>query len=154
VIFQGASDVDRPAADGEGRFLDRLAEGRVGVAGARGVLGRGAELLGECRLGDQSAGIRTNDVDAESATAGRAFASWTELEGFLDRSVCKIADHQSDLDGIEAPIERFMRAEASALQAIGGQTPSCCQYRPLIPSDGLSTWLSAGATARRRAHHN
>src|SRR5208282_6803609 len=38
------SDVNRPTIDGECRLLQRLAEGRVGVAGARNVLGRGAEF--------------------------------------------------------------------------------------------------------------
>src|SRR5215472_4070485 len=37
----------------------------MGVAGARDVLGGGAELLGQRRFGDQGTGIGTNDVDSE-----------------------------------------------------------------------------------------
>ena len=59
------SDVNRPAVDGECRLLQRLAEGRVGVAGARNVLGRGAEFLGEDGFGDQGTGIGADDVHTE-----------------------------------------------------------------------------------------
>src|SRR5438128_12049357 len=50
-------DVNRPAVDRECGFFERLAQGRMGVAGARDVLGRGAEFLGEGGFGDQGAGV-------------------------------------------------------------------------------------------------
>jgi hypothetical protein len=70
------------------------------------------------------------DFSEESAFAGRAFASWTELQGFLDRWVCEVADRQLHADGIEAPIERFERAKASALQTINGRPPFRPQSQP------------------------
>ncbi len=63
------SDVDGAAIDGERGFLDRFVQGRVGVAGAGDVLGRGAELHRERRLGDHRAGVGADDVDAEHAVA-------------------------------------------------------------------------------------
>lgn len=55
VPFPGAglSDVDRPPVHPEGRFLERLREGGVGVHGARDVLARSAELHRDRRFGDQ-----------------------------------------------------------------------------------------------------
>jgi len=57
--------VDGAAVDGEGRFLHRLAQGRVGVAGAGDVLGRSAELDRQCRFGNHRAGVGADDVAAE-----------------------------------------------------------------------------------------
>src|SRR5260370_1386290 len=59
--------MDRASADGEGGFLDRLVERRMGMRRARDVLGRGAILHGERRLGDHRAGIWPNDMDTEHA---------------------------------------------------------------------------------------
>lgn len=59
----------------------------------------------------------------ESAAQGRVFASEFDLQCFLDRWVGEVADRQTDPDGIESPVERFLRAEASALQPIDGRPP-------------------------------
>ena len=59
----------------------------------------------------------------ESVAEGRVFARELDVQCFLDRWVGEVADRQTDPDGIEAPIERFLRAEASALQPIAGRSP-------------------------------
>jgi hypothetical protein len=58
-----------------------------------------------------------------SVAEGRVFARELDVQCFLDRWVGEVADRQTDPDGIEAPIERFLRAEASALQPIAGRSP-------------------------------
>ena len=50
-----------------GGFLDRLRQGRMRMAGAGDVFGRGAEFHGDRGLGDHVAGIGADDVDAEHA---------------------------------------------------------------------------------------
>jgi hypothetical protein len=69
----------------------------------------------------EPAGPREIAFVEASAMAGRRFSSWLALQGFLDRWISEIVDPRSDPDGIEAPIERFMRAEAAALQPLGGR---------------------------------
>ena len=59
----------------------------------------------------------------ESAAEGRVFASEFDLQCFLYRWVGEVADRQADPDSIESPVERFLRAEASALQPIAGRPP-------------------------------
>jgi len=57
--------VNCPPVDRERSLLEGFAQGRVGVAGARDVLGRGPEFLGEGGFGDQGSGIGADDVDTE-----------------------------------------------------------------------------------------
>jgi hypothetical protein len=73
------------------------------------------------RFDHKPAGPREIAFVEESAKAGYRFSSCLELQGYLDRWISKIADPQSDPDGIEAPAERFMRAEAAALQPLGSR---------------------------------
>ena len=54
-----------PPVDRERGLLEGFAQGWVGVAGARDVLGRGAEFLRQHCFGNQGSGVGANDVDAE-----------------------------------------------------------------------------------------
>ena len=67
-----------------------------------------------------SCGIRFVE---KNAIDGHSFVSWPELEECLDQWVSEVADRQSDPDGIEAPIDRFTRAEVQTLQSIDGRYP-------------------------------
>jgi len=61
-----------------------------------------------------------------------------------------VADRQTDPDGIEAPIERFLRAEASALQPIGGRSPFRRQRQPAMrTANRVTIDLDASANSRR-----
>ena len=53
-----ASDMQRAALDGQGGFLDCLAQRGMGMADPPDVLGRGAEFDGGGQFGDQCAGVR------------------------------------------------------------------------------------------------
>jgi hypothetical protein len=62
-----SSHIDRAFVDRKRRFLDGLRQGGVSVAGARNVLGGGAEFHGDRRLRDHVAGVGADDVHAEHA---------------------------------------------------------------------------------------
>ena len=68
---QTGSEVDRPAIDGEGGFLHRFRQRRVGVAAAGDVFAASTERDGRGAFGDQFAGVRADDVDAEDAVGLR-----------------------------------------------------------------------------------
>ena len=53
--------------DGQGRFLDRFAIARMGMAGARNVFRRGAKFHGQAGFGNQFAGDGPDDVYAKDA---------------------------------------------------------------------------------------
>ena len=53
----------------------------------------------------------------KNAIAGRQFESWSALEAHLDGWTREIADQRVHGTTGEAPIERFRRAEAGALEA-------------------------------------
>ena len=59
-IDAAPSHMDRPLGDGERRFLDRLGQRRMGVAGARQVLRRAAELHDHGGFRDHLAGVRAD----------------------------------------------------------------------------------------------
>ena len=59
--------MNRALGDRQRRFLHRLGQRRMGVAGARDVLGRGAELHRDRGLRDHVAGVGADDVHAEHA---------------------------------------------------------------------------------------
>jgi len=58
-----------------------------------------------------------------NAIAGHAFASWSALEGHLDRWMREIADSRIHGTTGEAPIARFLRDEAKALRPLDGRPP-------------------------------
>jgi transposase len=66
-----------------------------------------------------------------NAIAGRAFASWAELEGHLAWWVREIADRREHGTTGEAPLDRFDRDEAAALRPLNGRPPFR-QQRELI----------------------
>jgi hypothetical protein len=59
----------------------------------------------------------------KNAIAGRCFASWSALKAHLDQWTREIADQRVHGTTGEVPIERFQRAEASALRPIAGIPP-------------------------------
>jgi len=59
----------------------------------------------------------------KNAIAGRRFASWSELAAHLDAWTREIADRRSHGTTGEAPIVRFDRDEAGALQPLAGIPP-------------------------------
>lgn len=59
----------------------------------------------------------------KNAIAGRAFSSWTALEAHLAAWTREIADRRVHGTTGEVPIERFQRAEASALGPVAGIPP-------------------------------
>jgi hypothetical protein len=86
----------------------------------------------------------------ESVAEGRVFASELDVQCFLDRWVGEVADRQTDPDGIEAPIERFLRAEVWALQPIAGRLPFCRQRQPAMrTANRVTIDLDASANSRR-----
>ena len=54
--------MDGALVDGQRRFLHRLVERGMGVAGTGEVLGRAAELHQHRSLGDHGAGVRADDM--------------------------------------------------------------------------------------------
>jgi hypothetical protein len=67
----------------------------------------------------------------KNAIAGREFASWAELEAHLVRWTREVADVRIHGTTGEAPLERFRREEAQALQPLGGR-PSFLAERELV----------------------
>jgi transposase len=67
----------------------------------------------------------------KNAIAGRAFASWAALEAHLAAWARDIADQRVHGTTGEVPIERFRRAEASALRPVAG-TPPFAAARELV----------------------
>ncbi|QCH14034.1 hypothetical protein CB0101_03015 [Synechococcus sp. CB0101] len=63
--------------------------------------------------------------------AGREFSSWAELEAHLVRWTREVADLRVHGTTGEAPLERFMRAEAQALQPLEAK-PSFLAERELV----------------------
>jgi Mu transposase, C-terminal domain len=59
----------------------------------------------------------------KNAIAGRRFESWSALEGHLEGWVRDVADQRVHGTTGEVPIERFRRAEASALRSIASIRP-------------------------------
>jgi transposase len=59
----------------------------------------------------------------KNAIAGRQFENWSALEAHLDGWTRDIADQRVHGTTGEAPIERFRRAEASALRSISAAPP-------------------------------
>lgn len=58
-----------------------------------------------------------------NAIAGRSFASWSALEGHLAWWMREVADCREHGTTGEAPLVRFEREEAAALQPLGGRPP-------------------------------
>ena len=58
-----------------------------------------------------------------NAIAGHRFASWAALEAHLARWVREVADVRVHGTTGEAPVDRFARDEATALQPLGGRPP-------------------------------
>jgi transposase len=58
-----------------------------------------------------------------NAIAGRCFASWSEMEGHLDRWMREVADLRVHGTTGEAPRVRFEREEAEALRPLGNKPP-------------------------------
>lgn len=67
----------------------------------------------------------------KNAIAGRSFETWSAFEAHLDEWVREIADKRVHGTTGEVPIERFRRAEASALRPIAG-TPPFAAARELV----------------------
>jgi hypothetical protein len=59
--------MNRPLVDRQGGFAEGFGKGRVGVADVGQVLGAGPELHRGGGFGDQIAGVRAEDVDAQDA---------------------------------------------------------------------------------------
>ena len=59
--------MNRPLVDGQGGFAQGFGQGGVGVADVSQVLGAGSELHRGGGFGDQVAGVRGEDVDAQDA---------------------------------------------------------------------------------------
>jgi hypothetical protein len=57
-----------------------------------------------------------------NAIAGRSFPSWKAFEAHLEACAREVADVRVHGTTGEAPIERFRRAEATALKSIAGRT--------------------------------
>jgi hypothetical protein len=66
-----------------------------------------------------------------NAIAGREFSSWAELEAHLVRWTREVADLRVHGTTGEAPLERFVRAEAVALQPLEAK-PSFLAERELV----------------------
>src|ERR1700677_282302 len=66
-MSDGGSGIDRALGDRQRRFLDGLAQRRVGMAGTRDILRRRAEFHGNRRLRDHGFGGGSEDVHAEHA---------------------------------------------------------------------------------------
>ena len=66
-----------------------------------------------------------------NAIAGREFSSWAELETHLVRWTREVADLRVHGTTGEAPLERFVRAEAQALQPLPDK-PSFLTERELV----------------------
>src|SRR5437763_4412132 len=75
------SHIDRALGDRQGCLAHRFRQRRMGMAGARDVLRRGAELHGYGSLGDHVAGVGAEDVDAEHAIARRIGKDFDEAFG-------------------------------------------------------------------------
>ncbi len=58
-----------------------------------------------------------------NAIAGRSFASWSAFEAHLEQWTREVADVRIHGTTGEAPIERFLRDEAAALQPLAGRPP-------------------------------
>ena len=56
----------------------------------------------------------------KNAVAGRSFASWAAMEAHPDAWTREVADRRVHGTTGEAPIERFVRAEAQALKPVDG----------------------------------
>src|SRR5262249_37746807 len=54
--------MNRMPVDAQRRFFDRLGERRMGVAGARAILGGGGELDAQRHFGNQIAGLGADDM--------------------------------------------------------------------------------------------
>ena len=67
----------------------------------------------------------------KNAIAGRCFDSWSAFEAHLDHWTREIADQRVHGTTGEVPIERFQRAEASALRPVAG-TPPFAASRELV----------------------
>ena len=67
----------------------------------------------------------------KNAIAGRRFDSWSAFEAHLDHWTREIADQRVHGTTGEVPIERFQRAEASALRPVAG-TPPFAASRELV----------------------
>jgi len=67
----------------------------------------------------------------KNAIAGREFGSWAELEAHLVRWTREVADVRIHGTTGEAPLERFRREEAQALQPLSGK-PSFLAERELV----------------------
>lgn len=68
-----------------------------------------------------------------NAIAGRQFASWAAFEAHLDAWTREVAEVRVHGTTDEAPIVRFARDEAKALQPLAGRPP-LQQMRELIPA--------------------
>jgi transposase len=81
----------------------------------------------------------------KNAIAGRSFASWSAFEAHLDQWTRENADQRVHGTIGEVPIERFERAEASALRPIAGIPPYaqaaswCARSRPTVQSKSTAT---------------
>jgi hypothetical protein len=61
----------------------------------------------------------------KNAVAGRSFASWDALEAHLAAWTREVAEMRIHGTTGEAPLDRFVRAEAQALKPIAGLPPFC-----------------------------
>ena len=75
---------ERPLADRQRRFLHRLGQRRVGVAGARDVLRGGAEFHRDGGFRDHVAGVGADDVHAEHAVGLGVGQDLHEAVGLVD----------------------------------------------------------------------
>src|SRR3979411_1816727 len=75
--------VDRPLLHRHGGFLDGLAQRRVGVAGARDVLGRFGEFHRDGGFGVPAVGVGPDDVHAEHAVGLGVGEDFDETVGLM-----------------------------------------------------------------------
>ena len=82
----------------------------------------------------------------KNAIAGRRFASWSELAAHLGAWTREIADRRSHGTTGEAPIARFERGEARALQPLSG-IPPFTTARDLVRRVGADCAVEIDANA-------
>src|SRR3954468_3479853 len=98
ILRHRRSDVDRLAERGQRRLLHRLFQRRVRVAGARDVLGTGAELHSDGDLGDQDAGFGADNVGAQHPVGRRVRQDLDEAVGVPDRAGAAVGQERELAD--------------------------------------------------------
>ena len=119
------SEMHRLEPGRHGRLAHRLRHGRVGVAGAREVLGRAAELHQHRRLVDHLAGAGADDVDAEHAVGRLVGEDLHEAVGVVHGAGAGIGGEGEFADAIlDAGLLQLLLAAADRRRS-----PAWCRRR-------------------------